>query len=116
MATTRGTRGQYHCSFCGKGQEHVRRLIAGPGAVYICDECVELCREIIDEDQTPQAQNRGPSTKVPTPHRIVALLDQDVIGPERAEKVLAVAAYNHYERINPGIEVDDVDLHKTNVM
>jgi ATP-dependent Clp protease ATP-binding subunit ClpX len=116
MATTRGTRGQYHCSFCGKGQEHVRRLIAGPGAVYICDECVELCREIIDEDQTPQAQNRGPSTKVPTPHRIVELLDQYVIGQERAKKVLAVAVYNHYKRINAGMQIDDVELQKSNIL
>jgi ATP-dependent Clp protease ATP-binding subunit ClpX len=116
MASTRGTRGQYHCSFCGKGQEHVRRLIAGPGAVYICDECVELCREIIDEDQTPQTQNRGPSTKVPTPHRIVELLDQYVIGQERAKKVLAVAVYNHYKRINAGMQIDDVELQKSNIL
>src|ERR1700681_2093739 len=119
MATTRGTRGQYHCSFCGKGQEHVRRLIAGPGAVYICDECVELCREIIDEDQTPQAQNRGPSTKVPTPHRIVELLDQYVIGQERAKKVLAVAVYNHYKRLQTRTgsrSKDEVEIAKSNIL
>jgi ATP-dependent Clp protease ATP-binding subunit ClpX len=116
MSTTRGTRGQYHCSFCGKGQEHVRRLIAGPGAVYICDECVELCREIIDEDQTPSAQNRTPATKVPTPHRIVELLDQYVVGQERAKKVLAVAVYNHYKRINAGMQIDDVELQKSNIL
>jgi ATP-dependent Clp protease ATP-binding subunit ClpX len=116
MASTRGTRGQYHCSFCGKGQEHVRRLIAGPGAVYICDECVELCREIIDEDQTPQSPGRTPTAKVPTPHRIVELLDQYVIGQERAKKVLAVAVYNHYKRINAGMQIDDVELQKSNIL
>jgi len=116
MATTRGSRGQYHCSFCGKGQEHVRRLIAGPGAVYICDECVELCREIIDEEQAPQNQNRQPSAKIPTPHRIVELLDQYVIGQERAKKVLAVAVYNHYKRINAGMQIDDVELQKSNIL
>src|SRR5437588_602901 len=116
MASTRGTRGQYHCSFCGKGQEQVRRLIAGPGAVYICDECVELCREIIDEDQTPATKDRTPTTKVPTPHRIVELLDQYVIGQERAKKVLAVAVYNHYKRVNAGMEVDDVELQKSNIL
>jgi len=96
MATTKGPRGQYHCSFCGKGQESVRRLIAGPGSVYICDECVELCREIIDEEQSPQGRNQTPMTKVPTPRRIVELLGQYVVGQERAKKVLAVAVYNHY--------------------
>jgi ATP-dependent Clp protease ATP-binding subunit ClpX len=111
-----GTRGQYHCSFCGKGQEHVRRLIAGPGAVYICDECVDLCREIIDEEQTPQPKSRVPLTKVPTPKRIVELLDQHVIGQERAKKVLAVAVYNHYKRINAGTQVDEVELQKSNIL
>ena len=120
MANARGgsSRGQYHCSFCGKGQEHVRRLIAGPGAVYICDECVDLCREIIDEEQTPQPKSRVPLTKVPTPHRIVEMLDQYVVGQERAKKVLAVAVYNHYKRINsgPALQTDDVELQKSNIL
>ena len=116
MATTKGPRGQYHCSFCGKGQESVRRLIAGPGSVYICDECVELCREIIDEEQTPQGRNQTPMTKVPTPRRIVELLGQYVVGQERAKKVLAVAVYNHYKRINAGMQIDDVELQKSNIL
>jgi len=118
MASTRGgARGQYHCSFCGKGQEHVRRLIAGPGAVYICDECVELCREIIDEEQTPAAQKaKSPLSKVPTPRRIVELLDQYVVSQERAKKVLAVAVYNHYKRINAGGQMEDVELQKSNIL
>lgn len=116
MATTKGPRGQYHCSFCGKGQESVRRLIAGPGSVYICDECVELCREIIDEEQAPQGRNQTPMTKVPTPRRIVELLGQYVVGQERAKKVLAVAVYNHYKRINAGMQIDDVELQKSNIL
>jgi ATP-dependent Clp protease ATP-binding subunit ClpX len=115
MANTRGSRVQYRCSFCGKGQEDVRRLIAGPGAVYICDECVDLCREIIDEEMS------GPKTdinlgRVPTPKRIVELLNQYVIGQDRAKKVLAVAVYNHYKRISMGLQVDDVELQKSNIL
>ena len=116
MATTKGPRGQYHCSFCGKGQESVRRLIAGPGSVYICDECVELCREIIDEEQAPPTRSQPPLTKVPTPHRIVELLNQYVVGQERAKKVLAVAVYNHYKRINAGAQADDIELQKSNIL
>src|SRR5438093_4184195 len=110
MATTRGTRGQYHCSFCGKSQDQVRRLIAGPGAVYICDECVDLCREIIDEEANPQPKTKAPITKIPTPKRIYELLSQYVIGQDRAKKVLSVAVYNHYKRVNLGMQLDDVEL------
>ncbi len=116
MATTRGSRGQYHCSFCGKGQEQVRRLIAGPGAVYICDECVELCREIIDEEHSPTPKAKPQQNKVPTPRRIFELLDQYVVGQERAKKVLSVAVYNHYKRINAGMQIDDVELQKSNIL
>src|SRR5512142_3248204 len=116
MATTRGPRGQYHCSFCGKGQEQVRRLIAGPGAVYICDECVDLCREIIDEESQPAARAKVPTTKIPTPKRIYEQLNQYVIGQERAKKVLSVAVYNHYKRINAGMQIDDVELQKSNIL
>ena len=85
MATTRGTRGQYHCSFCGKSQDQVRRLIAGPGAVYICDECVDLCREIIDEESAPPAaaKPRLPLAKLPTPAKMA-------IGPRIMKRVRAL--------------------------
>src|SRR5919199_3522351 len=117
MAGTRNSRIQYHCSFCGKGQDQVRRLIAGPGAVYICDECVELCREIIDEEQAPTPnKSRIAPSKIPSPRRICELLDQYVVGQERAKKVLAVAVYNHYKRVNNGMQVDEVELQKSNIM
>lgn len=115
MANTRGSRVQYRCSFCGKGQEDVRRLIAGPGAVYICDECVNLCQEIIDEEMSgPKADlNLG---RIPNPKRIFELLNQYVIGQERAKKTLAVAVYNHYKRVSMGSQVDDVELQKSNIL
>ncbi len=116
MANQRPTRGQYHCSFCGKSQDQVRRLIAGPGAVYICDECVDLCREIIDEESQPAARTKVPLSKVPTPKRIYEQLNSYVIGQERAKKVLSVAVYNHYKRVNAGMQIDDVELQKSNIL
>ncbi|HEY7061331.1 MAG TPA: ATP-dependent Clp protease ATP-binding subunit ClpX [Chloroflexota bacterium] len=116
MTNPRGTRGQYHCSFCGKPQDQVRRLIAGPGAVYICDECVELCREIIDEESPPPPRAKLPLAKLPTPKKIYEQLNQYVIGQERAKKVLSVAVYNHYKRVNAGMQVDDVELQKSNIL
>ncbi len=122
MSPTRGggsRQGEYNCSFCGKDQESVKRLIAGPGSVYICDGCVELCREIIDEEQgeqTSTARAKPRVSKVPSPERIVSLLNQYVIGQERAKKVLAVAVYNHYKRVNAGDRVDGVELEKSNIM
>jgi ATP-dependent Clp protease ATP-binding subunit ClpX len=116
MANNRPTRGQYHCSFCGKSQDQVRRLIAGPGAVYICDECVDLCREIIDEEAQPTAKPKVPLSKVPTPKRIYEQLNSYVIGQERAKKVLSVAVYNHYKRVNAGMQIEDVELQKSNIL
>src|SRR5215203_1303064 len=110
MPTARGGRGQYHCSFCGKSQDQVRRLIAGPGAVYICDECVDLCREIIDEEEVPAAKPVPSFSRIPTPRRMYEQLNQYVIGQERAKKVLSVAVYNHYKRVGTNMQVEDVEL------
>src|SRR5918912_182427 len=118
MATTRGTRGQYHCSFCGNSQDQVRRLIAGPGAVYICDECVDLCRKIMEGKPAPPAaaKPRLPLAKLPTPAKIYEHLNSYVVGQDRAKKVLSVAVYNHYKRVSSGMQVDDVELQKSNIL
>ncbi len=116
MSGTRGGRVQYRCSFCGKGQEEVRRLIAGPGSVYICDECVELCREIIDEEETPAPRPERSFTRVPTPKKLYEQLNGYVVGQDRAKKNLAVAVYNHYKRINANTADDDVELQKSNIL
>jgi len=105
----------YRCSFCGKSQDQVQRLIAGPGGVYICDECVDLCREIIEEEQT-SAKPRVATGKMPTPKKIYDQLNQYVIGQDRAKKTLAVAVYNHYKRINSGMQIDDVEMGKSNIL
>ncbi len=112
----RGSRGPYHCSFCGHSQDQVRRLIAGPGSVYICDECVELCREIIQEESAPAAKKKLPITRLPTPRKLYEQLNEYVVGQDRAKKVLSVAVYNHYKRINAGGDVDDVELQKSNIL
>ncbi len=117
MANNRSGRVQYHCSFCGKNQDQVKRLIAGPGAVYICDECVELCREIINEEASPQARPRqAGSHRVPPPKQIFEHLSEYVIGQEEAKKVLSVAVYNHYKRINNPGSGGDVELEKSNIL
>ncbi|HOH89634.1 MAG TPA: ATP-dependent Clp protease ATP-binding subunit ClpX, partial [Bacillota bacterium] len=103
---------QLKCSFCGKNQEQVRRLIAGPG-VYICDECIELCQEIIDEEFYEELDTE--LQDVPKPAQIKEFLDQYVIGQEEAKKALAVAVYNHYKRINSDYKIDDVELQKSNI-
>jgi ATP-dependent Clp protease ATP-binding subunit ClpX len=116
MAGSKNPRVQYRCSFCGKSQEQVHRLIAGPGGVYICDECIDLCQEIIAEEQAAPAAQRLPITKIPTPRRIMDQLNQYVIGQERAKKVLSVAVYNHYKRVAAGMQIDDVELGKSNIL
>jgi ATP-dependent Clp protease ATP-binding subunit ClpX len=106
----------YRCSFCGKSQDQVQRLIAGPGGVYICDECIELCREIIEEEQATVSKPRLQTGKIPAPKKIYEQLSQYVIGQERAKKTLAVAVYNHYKRIGVGMQIDDVELGKSNIL
>jgi ATP-dependent Clp protease ATP-binding subunit ClpX len=103
-----------YCSFCGKSQHEVRKLIAGP-SVFICDECVELCNDIIREEIQEKSVT-GAGTSLPTPHEINNILDEYVIGQEKAKKILAVAVYNHYKRLEQGIKKSDVELSKSNVL
>ncbi|ETP68874.1 ATP-dependent protease [Planococcus glaciei] len=101
------------CSFCGKPQEQVRKLVAGPG-VYICDECIELCTEIVEEELgTEEAVE---FKEVPKPKEILDILNGYVIGQEKAKKSLAVAVYNHYKRVNSNSKIDDVELSKSNIV
>lgn len=106
-------KGTLKCSFCGKSQDQVKKLVAGPG-VYICDECIELCNEIIEEeighDDDVNLQD------IPKPQEINEILNQYVIGQEKAKKTLSVAVYNHYKRINTTEKFDDVELQKSNIM
>jgi len=113
----KGTKVPYRCSFCGKSQEQVRKLIAGQG-VYICDECILLCQEIIEEEMldTPKAVNKPKAAKLPNPREIKDALDAYVISQERAKRVLSVAVYNHYKRVDAGNLVDEVELQKSNVL
>lgn len=106
-------KGQLKCSFCGKGQDQVKRLVAGPG-VYICDECIELCNEIIEDEFSEELELE--LKDLPKPREIKAFLDEYVIGQERAKKILSVAVYNHYKRINMGGKIDDVELQKSNIV
>ncbi len=107
-------KGQLKCSFCGKNQDQVRKLVAGPG-VYICDECIELCNEIIEEEYGQQEESE--LRDVPKPKAIRDILDQYVIGQDEAKKTLSVAVYNHYKRINrPEKKSEDVELAKSNIL
>ena len=105
------------CSFCGKPQESVKKIIAGPG-VYICDECIGVCKEIIEDEfyEEDEEIENVEQEKIPTPHEIKTILDEYVIGQEEAKKTLSVAVYNHYKRINNFEKVDDVEIQKSNIL
>jgi ATP-dependent Clp protease ATP-binding subunit ClpX len=105
-------KGQLKCSFCGKTQEQVRKLVAGPG-VYICDECIELCTEIVEEELGTEEEFEFKD--IPKPREIREILKDYVIGQEQAKKALSVAVYNHYKRINSNSKIDDVELAKSNI-
>ena len=113
MARTREGNGALKCSFCGKSQNDVRKLIAGP-TVYICDECIELCNDIIAEEWEEEKSREIRS--LPKPAEIKTVLDQYVVGQERAKKILAVAVHNHYKRIESGGDAGDVELQKSNIL
>src|SRR5712664_1380451 len=106
--------GNLVCSFCGKSQDEVRKLIAGP-TVYICDECIDLCNDIIAEE-TDNEEAFSQTSAVPKPAEIKRVLDQYVIGQERAKKILSVAVHNHYKRIDSQMVTGDVELQKSNIL
>jgi ATP-dependent Clp protease ATP-binding subunit ClpX len=103
------------CSFCGKGQDQVRKLVAGPG-VYICDQCIDLCQEVLEEDNRSSGAKKAKAGFIPNPKTIASALDQYVIGQEHAKKVLSVQVYNHYKRVSASKLVGDVELSKSNVL
>jgi len=110
----RSGQGMLFCSFCGKMQSEVKKLVAGPTA-YICDECIELCRCIIEEDEEKAIQT-DTKNELPEPKEIKKFLDQYVIGQERTKKILSVAVYNHYKRLSSHVDADGVEIQKSNVL
>src|SRR5437867_1395733 len=104
-----------YCSFSGKSQHEVKKLIAGP-SVFICDECIDLCNDIIDEEAASIESVSGTKSELPTPQEICDLLNQYVIGQETAKRILSVAVYNHYKRLKHLGKVDDVELSKSNIL
>src|SRR5215813_12266195 len=115
MAEKPGPEKLLYCSFCGKSQHEVRKLIAGP-SVFICDECIELCNDIIREEGQGEQGNRGAKSDLPVPREIRQILDQYVIGQEQAKKILSVAVYNHYKRLKNLGKKDDIELAKSNIL
>ncbi|MEX0958990.1 MAG: ATP-dependent Clp protease ATP-binding subunit ClpX [Burkholderiales bacterium] len=104
-----------YCSFCGKSQHEVRKLIAGP-SVFICDECIELCNDIIREESHTETPGKGTKSDLPVPHEIREILDSYVIGQNTAKKILSVAVYNHYKRLKTSQKKDEVELAKSNIL
>ncbi|MFL6636116.1 MAG: ClpX C4-type zinc finger protein, partial [Massilia sp.] len=104
-----------YCSFCGKSQHEVKKLIAGP-SVFICDECIDLCNDIIRDETSNVESVAGAKSDLPTPHEIAELLDQYVIGQQTAKRILSVAVYNHYKRLKHLGKKDDVELAKSNIL
>jgi ATP-dependent Clp protease ATP-binding subunit ClpX len=104
-----------YCSFCGKSQHEVRKLIAGP-SVFICDECIDLCNDIIREEASTDTSQKAAKSDLPSPHEICEILDQYVIGQVQAKKILSVAVYNHYKRLKTGGKQDEVELAKSNIL
>ena len=104
-----------YCSFCGKSQHEVRKLIAGP-SVFICDECIELCNDIIRDETQAEGAAGAQKGGLPTPAEICGILDQYVIGQESAKKILSVAVYNHYKRLRHKGKKDEVELAKSNIL
>jgi ATP-dependent Clp protease ATP-binding subunit ClpX len=115
MSDKPGSEKLLYCSFCGKSQHEVRKLIAGP-SVFICDECIELCNDIIREESQSEQGSKGTRSDLPVPHEIRGILDQYVIGQEQAKKILSVAVYNHYKRLKNLGKKDDIELAKSNIL
>src|SRR5499426_1017040 len=115
MSDKSGSEKLLYCSFCGKSQHEVRKLIAGP-SVFICDECIELCNDIIREESTTDKSGRPTKSDLPTPKEICQILDEYVIGQEQAKKILSVAVYNHYKRLKHLSKNDEVELAKSNIL
>ena len=114
--TSGTTKKNAFCSFCRKSYRDVGPLVEGPGDVYICGECIELCQSILEQERRRRGTNKQLFTKVPTPREIVTQLDEYVIGQEHAKKVLSVAVHNHYKRLNHQTKHDDVELAKSNIL
>ncbi|HEV3415779.1 MAG TPA: ClpX C4-type zinc finger protein, partial [Pirellulales bacterium] len=104
------------CSFCRKSYRDVGPLVEGPGDVYICGECIELCQSILDQERRRRGTSKQLFTRIPSPREIVAHLDEYVIGQEHAKKVLAVAVHSHYKRLTLGAEGSDIEVDKSNIM